>query len=144
MILDWGIPSKKLSRFFGQPCFTKTPVRKIKFLAVLSSKTGLERIHSEFPELKVCKPVADLQSSLKLFMQIWVAGVDDKLTDQGLIWPGLGDAVRTASLCLMLPSCNVAITYREIVCSTPHRRFDAVNKHTACVICTLECIFHLR
>ncbi|KAF8517859.1 uracil phosphoribosyltransferase-domain-containing protein [Gautieria morchelliformis] len=57
MIQDWGIP-----------------VRSIKFLVVLASETGLQRIHAEFPEL-----------------EIWVAGVDDNLTNEGLIWPGLGD-----------------------------------------------------
>jgi len=57
MILDWGVP-----------------IRNIKFLAVLASQTGLDRIRSEFPEL-----------------EIWVAAIDPELTKAGLISPGLGD-----------------------------------------------------
>ncbi|KAF8591468.1 UDP-N-acetylglucosamine 1-carboxyvinyltransferase [Ramaria rubella] len=57
MILDWGIS-----------------IRNIKFLVILASRTGLERIHSEFPDLEV-----------------WVAGVDVNLTAEGLVSPGLGD-----------------------------------------------------
>lgn len=58
-------------------------------------------------------------------MQIWVAGVDDKLTNQGLIWPGLGDTVRTAPM--LNPIADMAMPYRGIVCSTQHRRFSALG-----------------
>ena len=61
MILDWGIPSKICpSISFGQPYLTQTSVHSIKFLAVLASKMGLERIHSEFPELEVFGLIADI------------------------------------------------------------------------------------
>ncbi|KAI0736132.1 armadillo/beta-catenin/plakoglobin [Fomitopsis betulina] len=50
------------------------PVNKIKLLCVLASQTGLDRVRSEYPNL-----------------EIWVSGVDPKLTDNGLISPGLGD-----------------------------------------------------
>ncbi|KAF8529077.1 uracil phosphoribosyltransferase-domain-containing protein [Hysterangium stoloniferum] len=49
-------------------------IKNIKFLVVLASRVGLEHIKSEFPEL-----------------EIWVAAVDDHLTKDGLIYPGLGD-----------------------------------------------------
>ncbi|OSX59274.1 hypothetical protein POSPLADRAFT_1150332 [Postia placenta MAD-698-R-SB12] len=57
MLLDWGMP-----------------VHKIKLLCVLASKTGLDRVHAEFPNL-----------------EIWVSAVDAELTSKGIISPGLGD-----------------------------------------------------
>ncbi|KZO99495.1 armadillo/beta-catenin/plakoglobin [Calocera viscosa TUFC12733] len=57
MIVEWGVP-----------------IQNIRFLAILASAPGLERIHSEFPDLHV-----------------WTAAVDPELTDTGLISPGLGD-----------------------------------------------------
>ncbi|KAJ7283778.1 putative uracil phosphoribosyltransferase [Mycena rebaudengoi] len=51
------------------------PIHKIKLLCVLASQTGLQHVQEEFPDL-----------------EIWVAGVDETLTAQGLISPGLGDA----------------------------------------------------
>ncbi|KAJ7047501.1 uracil phosphoribosyltransferase-domain-containing protein [Mycena alexandri] len=50
-------------------------IDKVKLLCVLASQEGLDHVQSEFPEL-----------------EIWVAGVDQTLTAQGLISPGLGDA----------------------------------------------------
>jgi len=51
------------------------PVKNTKLLCVLASREGLQRVQAEFPEL-----------------EIWVAGVDETLTPDGLISPGLGDA----------------------------------------------------
>jgi len=50
------------------------PVSKIKLLVVLASEPGLTHIESEHPDL-----------------EIWVAAVDQNLTQDGLISPGLGD-----------------------------------------------------
>ncbi|KAK0491099.1 armadillo/beta-catenin/plakoglobin [Armillaria novae-zelandiae] len=50
------------------------PIENVKLLCVLASKPGLEHVQAEFPKL-----------------EIWVAGVDDELTPQGIISPGLGD-----------------------------------------------------
>lgn len=52
----------------------KIPAHKIKLLAVLASDQGLKHVQSAFPEV-----------------EIWLAGVDDTLTAQGIISPGLGD-----------------------------------------------------
>ncbi|KAJ7699947.1 uracil phosphoribosyltransferase-domain-containing protein [Mycena rosella] len=51
------------------------PIDKVKLLCVLASQEGLDHVRGEFPDL-----------------EIWVAGVDQTLTAQGLISPGLGDA----------------------------------------------------
>ncbi|ESK97578.1 uracil phosphoribosyltransferase [Moniliophthora roreri MCA 2997] len=51
------------------------PADKIKLLCVLASKQGVQAIHEEFPTV-----------------EIWVAAVDNELTSQGIISPGLGDA----------------------------------------------------
>jgi len=51
------------------------PVTKIKLLSILASEDGLKHVKEEFPELEV-----------------WVAAVDNQLTTNGLISPGLGDA----------------------------------------------------
>ncbi|KAF9534161.1 armadillo/beta-catenin/plakoglobin [Crepidotus variabilis] len=51
------------------------PAKNIKLLAVLASKPGLEHVQKEHPDL-----------------EIWVAGVDQELTGNGIIKPGLGDA----------------------------------------------------
>ncbi|KAF8211250.1 uracil phosphoribosyltransferase-domain-containing protein [Mycena galopus ATCC 62051] len=51
------------------------PIDKVKLLCVLASAQGLAHVQAEFPDL-----------------EIWVAGVDQTLTAQGLISPGLGDA----------------------------------------------------
>lgn len=50
------------------------PITKIRMLVILASTDGLERIKSEFPGL-----------------EIWVAAIDEQLTKEGLIYPGLGD-----------------------------------------------------
>jgi len=51
------------------------PVQDIKMLAILASEEGLNHIKEEYPELEV-----------------WVAGVDERLSQEGIIIPGLGDA----------------------------------------------------
>ncbi|KAI6034336.1 uracil phosphoribosyltransferase-domain-containing protein [Pisolithus microcarpus] len=51
------------------------PLNKIKLLVVLGSDSGLTRIEESYPGL-----------------EIWVAAVDPNLTNDGLIYPGLGDA----------------------------------------------------
>jgi len=51
------------------------PVKQVRLISVLASRPGLDHLQKEFPDL-----------------QIWVAGVDDVLTTNGLISPGLGDA----------------------------------------------------
>jgi len=58
MIKEWGYPTAK-----------------VKLLVVLASRTGLDAVQEEFPEV-----------------EIWVAQVDDVLTDKGYISPGVGDA----------------------------------------------------
>ncbi|KNZ73826.1 Uracil phosphoribosyltransferase [Termitomyces sp. J132] len=50
-------------------------LRNIKLLCVLASNQGLAHIQSEYPDL-----------------EIWTAGVDQDLTPEGFINPGLGDA----------------------------------------------------
>lgn len=50
------------------------PLNKIKLLVVLGSDSGLTRIEESYPGL-----------------EIWVAAVDPNLTNDGLIYPGLGD-----------------------------------------------------
>ncbi|EKM80178.1 hypothetical protein AGABI1DRAFT_113381 [Agaricus bisporus var. burnettii JB137-S8] len=50
------------------------PISKIKLLSVLASEDGLRHIKEERPGL-----------------EIWVAGVDPVLTEDGIISPGLGD-----------------------------------------------------
>ncbi|KAF9075976.1 armadillo/beta-catenin/plakoglobin [Rhodocollybia butyracea] len=50
------------------------PVEKIKLLCVLASQEGLRNVQKEFPRL-----------------EIWVAGIDETLTKEGIISPGLGD-----------------------------------------------------
>jgi len=51
------------------------PTSKVKLLVILASKPGLEDVQKEFPEV-----------------EIWVAAVDEVLTERGIISPGLGDA----------------------------------------------------
>ncbi|KAG8907216.1 hypothetical protein FRB99_005040 [Tulasnella sp. 403] len=51
------------------------PVSKIRVAAILASEEGLRNVLSEYPDLHV-----------------WVAGVDQVLTQDGYISPGLGDA----------------------------------------------------
>lgn len=50
------------------------PEKNIKLLGILASKQGLTQIQKNHPEI-----------------EIWVAAVDDELTSQGIISPGLGD-----------------------------------------------------
>jgi len=51
------------------------PVTRIRLLSILASEDGLKSVKEKFPELEV-----------------WVAAVDNQLTPNGLITPGLGDA----------------------------------------------------
>ncbi|KAG8990243.1 hypothetical protein FRB94_011352 [Tulasnella sp. JGI-2019a] len=51
------------------------PISRVRYLAILASEEGLKNVTAEFPGLHV-----------------WVAGVDEVLTKEGLISPGLGDA----------------------------------------------------
>jgi len=51
------------------------PATRIKLLSILASEDGLKNVEKEFPDLEV-----------------WVAAVDNQLTPNGLISPGLGDA----------------------------------------------------
>ncbi|KAF5393953.1 hypothetical protein D9757_000144 [Collybiopsis confluens] len=61
MIVDWGIPAEK-----------------IKLLCVLASEKGLNNVQTLFPELEAgCRKV--------------YSGVDEVLTKEGIISPGLGD-----------------------------------------------------
>lgn len=50
------------------------PVKDIKLLCILASQDGLKQVQAEYPDL-----------------EIWVAGVDEILTSEGIISPGLGD-----------------------------------------------------
>jgi len=49
-------------------------IKDIRFLAVLASRQGIDHVRGEFPDL-----------------QIYVAAIDQQLTDTGYITPGLGD-----------------------------------------------------
>ena len=53
----------------------KDGVKKIKFLSIIASPEGLERIKKDHPDV-----------------QIYCANVDEKLNENGYIIPGLGDA----------------------------------------------------
>lgn len=50
------------------------PVTKIRLLSILASNPGLKSVQDQFPNL-----------------EIWTAAVDDELTTDGLVFPGLGD-----------------------------------------------------
>ncbi|VDB96961.1 unnamed protein product [Peniophora sp. CBMAI 1063] len=50
------------------------PLSNIKILCILASEPGLENVQKQFPGV-----------------EIWAAGVDKELTNQGYIIPGLGD-----------------------------------------------------
>ncbi|KAJ3723119.1 armadillo/beta-catenin/plakoglobin [Lentinula raphanica] len=50
------------------------PMEKIKLLCVLTSQEGLQNVQVQYPGV-----------------EIWVAGIDETLTHDGLISPGLGD-----------------------------------------------------
>lgn len=54
------------------------PVKDIKLLCILASQDGLKQVQAEYPDL-----------------EIWVAGVDEILTSEGIISPGLGDTVES-------------------------------------------------
>ncbi|EAU84916.2 UDP-N-acetylglucosamine 1-carboxyvinyltransferase [Coprinopsis cinerea okayama7 len=51
------------------------PIKNIKLLCVLASRDGLNHVQKEYPDL-----------------ELWVAGVDETLTTDGIISPGLGDS----------------------------------------------------
>ncbi|KAG6832928.1 hypothetical protein H0H92_004812 [Tricholoma furcatifolium] len=75
MIVEWGIPGKIRATFWLRHAFnTSIPVKDIKLLCVLASQQGLQHIQDEYPDL-----------------EIWAAGVDQELTPEGYINPGLGD-----------------------------------------------------
>jgi len=57
-------------------CFIKKRnVKNIKFMCLIASKTGIDRLHREHPDVS-----------------IYCAAVDEKLNEHGYIIPGLGDA----------------------------------------------------
>ncbi|WVQ79386.1 uracil phosphoribosyltransferase [Cryptococcus sp. DSM 104549] len=58
MLTEWGLAQSQ-----------------IKIISVLGSKTGVEAVQGEFPDV-----------------EIFIGAVDDELTDKGYISPGLGDA----------------------------------------------------
>ena len=53
----------------------KRNVKNIKFMCLIASKTGIDRLHREHPDVS-----------------IYCAAVDEKLNEHGYIIPGLGDA----------------------------------------------------
>ncbi|CAO3643628.1 unnamed protein product [Cunninghamella blakesleeana] len=57
ILKEWGVPGKN-----------------IRFVGVLASKKGIERLQKEHPDI-----------------QVYVAGVDEVLDDKGVIRPGVGD-----------------------------------------------------
>jgi uracil phosphoribosyltransferase len=71
-------------------------VSRIKLLCVLGTRIGLEKVQSEYPELEarswfsLSAQWAVIEKSTR---QIWIAGIDPVLTADGIISPGLGDAV---------------------------------------------------
>lgn len=81
-------------------------VQKVRYLAILASEEGLKNVLAEFPDLHVsdnpgCSVRGEISYRLSFMdvQQIWVAGIDEKLTENGLIFPGLGDAVRPPPFC---------------------------------------------
>ncbi|WWD20200.1 uracil phosphoribosyltransferase [Kwoniella shandongensis] len=58
MLTEWGLPASQ-----------------IKIISILGSKTGVEHVSAEFPDV-----------------EIFIGAVDDELTEKGYISPGLGDA----------------------------------------------------
>lgn len=50
-------------------------IENIKLLSILGSKPGLERVATAYPGL-----------------EIYVGGIDEVLSDKGLVVPGLGDS----------------------------------------------------
>jgi len=50
------------------------PAKNIKLLCILGSEVGLNHVQQSYPDL-----------------ELWVAGVDPVLTEDGIISPGLGD-----------------------------------------------------
>jgi uracil phosphoribosyltransferase len=69
-------------------------VKNIRLLVVLGSKIGLDHVQKEFPDLEVSHLYIRSHNLLLTRYQIWAAAVDNVLTHDGLISPGLGDAVR--------------------------------------------------
>jgi uracil phosphoribosyltransferase len=55
--------------------FKKRGVRKIKFLGLIASPEGVERVRTEHSDV-----------------EIYVVAIDERLNDKGYILPGLGDA----------------------------------------------------
>jgi uracil phosphoribosyltransferase len=55
--------------------FKRRGVKKIKFLCLIASPEGVERVHQEHPDVPVL-----------------TVSVDDHLNEKGYIVPGLGDA----------------------------------------------------
>lgn len=53
----------------------KRNVKNIKFMCLIASKTGIDRLHREHPDVS-----------------IYCSAVDEKLNEHGYIIPGLGDA----------------------------------------------------
>ncbi|KAF5369796.1 hypothetical protein D9758_001178 [Tetrapyrgos nigripes] len=59
----------------GGTVLAAASVKNIKLLSVLASREGLNNVKNEHPDL-----------------EIWVAAIDETLTPEGYISPGLGDA----------------------------------------------------
>lgn len=70
MLTEWGL----------------TPAQ-IKIVSVLGSKSGVEHVTAEFPDVEVGWSLLQRANP-----QIYIGAIDDELTDKGYISPGLGDA----------------------------------------------------
>ncbi|KAF5388137.1 hypothetical protein D9615_000266 [Tricholomella constricta] len=79
MIVDWGIP-----------------VEKVKLLCVLASREGLAHVQAEYPKLEVSLLLI-VGGAFTEPRQIWVASIDEHLTPEGIVSPGLGDSTSGAS-----------------------------------------------
>ena len=96
MIKDWGYPSKCKNESMDQHHDPQLHnlANRVKLLSVLASRVGLDTVQEEFPEVEVRSNSVPRREEIQRHWQIWVAAVDEVLTPQGIISPGLGDAVR--------------------------------------------------
>jgi uracil phosphoribosyltransferase len=94
MIADWGIPGEPSNEtMVVSKSLHPNTVKDIKLLCILASQDGLKNVQAEYPDLEVisCRCVdANVNEPIS---QIWVAGMDEILTPEGIISPGLGDTV---------------------------------------------------
>lgn len=98
MIADWGIPRRSYQQIrcdahteYSCSCLA---AKNVKLLCVLASREGLQHVQAEFPDLEVMLFIVARGIVVLTWRdKIWVAAVDETLTAEGIISPGLGDTV---------------------------------------------------